>query len=155
MSISLKLKNLSQVENFQTNLSEAMQEVFIETADAITFESGQAAKEQVRSESRKPNSPSGRYLQSIHSGAVKTRFQVIGQVASNHPQAAIIEFGSRPHVIEAKDKNTLYWPGASFPVKKVNHPGTPAFRVLGHALEEGLENAQRILNQVIDKKFPA
>jgi hypothetical protein len=155
MSISLELKNSAGIKTFQAHLADAMQEVFTETADVLIFESAQAAQEQVRSESRKPNSRSGRYLQSIHSEAIKTRFQVIGQVASNHPQAAIIEFGSRPHVIEAKDKNTLFWPGAPFPVKKVNHPGTPAFRVLGSAVEEGLAKAERILSQVIDKKFPA
>jgi hypothetical protein len=153
MSISIELKNLSGIQDFQINLSEEMQEVFTETADAILFESVTTAKEQVRSESRKPNSRSGRYLQSIHPESVKTRFQVIGKIASNHPQAAIIEFGSRPHVIEAKNKSTLFWPGASYPVKKVNHPGTPAFKVLGHAAEKGLQNAQRILNQVINKKF--
>jgi hypothetical protein len=155
MTISIELKNSSGIQAFQIDLSDAVQDIFTETADVLIFESVQAAREQVRSESRKPRSRSGRYLQSIQSRAVKTRFQVIGQVASNHPQAEIIEFGSRPHVIEAKDKNTLFWPGAPFPVKKVNHPGTPAFRVLGSAVEEGLAKAERILSQVIDKKFPA
>ena len=155
MSISLKLKNKSGLKTFQTHLSDSMQEVFAETADAVIFESVLAAKEQVRNESRKPNSRSGRYLQSIHSEAVKTRFQVIGKIASNHPQAGVLEFGSRPHVIAARDKKTLFWPGASFPVRKVNHPGTPAFRVLGGAVEQGLANTGRILSRVIDKKFPA
>ena len=153
MSISLEFKNFSQVENFQTNLSEAMQEVFAETADAIIFSATEAAREQVRSESRKPNSPTGRYLQSIHSESVKTQFQVIGKIASNHPQAEVLEFGSRPHVIEAKDKKTLFWPGAAFPVKKVNHPGTPAFRVLGNAVEQGLVDAERIFHQKLVDKF--
>ncbi len=155
MTISIELKNLAELQTFQANLSQAMQMVFDETATAIIFESAQAAKEQVRSESRRPRSGSGRYLQSIHSEAVKTQFQVIGQVASNHPQAAILEFGSRPHVIEAKDKNTLFWPGALFPVKKVNHPGTPAFRVLGSAVEQGLQNAERIVQQKLVQIFPA
>lgn len=153
MTILSELKNSAGIQNFALRLSDGMQEVFTETADAILFESAQAAKEQVSSESRKPRNRSGGYLQSIHSTAVKNRFQVIGQVASDHPQATVIEFGSRPHVIEAKDKNTLFWPGASFPVKKVNHPGTPAFRVLGKAVEEGLENARRIFNQAIGNKF--
>jgi len=74
MSISIELKNLSQVETFQANLSEAMQEVFAETADAIIFSATSAAREQVSSPARKPNSRSGRYLQSIHSESVKTRF---------------------------------------------------------------------------------
>jgi len=153
MSISIELKNLSQVETFQTSLSEAMQEVFAETADAIIFSATEAAREQVSSQARKPNSPTGRYLQSIHSESFKTQFQVIGKIASDHPQAAILEFGSRPHVIEAKDKKTLFWPGAAFPVKKVNHPGTPAFRVLGSAVEQGLQNVERIVHQKLVEKF--
>src|SRR5947209_6882233 len=40
--------------------------------------------------------------------------------------AAYVEFGTKPHVIEAKTKKALYWPGASHPVRKVNHPGTAA-----------------------------
>jgi hypothetical protein len=153
MSISIEFKNSSEIQAFPTRLSDQMQEVFVQTADAIILESVGAAKEQVRSESRKPRSRSGRYLQSIHSETIKTRFQVIGQVASFHPQAAIIEFGSRPHVIQAKENNTLFWPGASFPVKQVNHPGTPAFKVLGNAVEAGLENAARIFPQKIIEKF--
>ncbi len=153
MAISIELKNSSEVQAFQIRLSDRMQAVFARTADAIIFASVVAAKEQVRNESRKPRSRSGRYLQSIHSKTTKTRFQAIGQVASTHPQAAILEFGSRPHVIAAKDNNTLFWPGAAFPVKRVNHPGTPAFRVLGNAVEAGLENATRIVQQKMIEIF--
>jgi len=78
---------------------------------------------------------------------------MVGQIASNHPQAATLEFGSRPHVIEAKDQKTLFWPGAVFPVKKVNHPGTPAFRILGSAVERALENAESIVQQRLIDKF--
>ncbi len=153
MSILIEFKNLTGVQNFQNNLAEGMQEVFSETADAILFESVTVAKDRVRSELRKPNSRTGRYLHSIHAQAVKTPFQVMGKIASNHPQAAVIEFGSRPHVIEAKDKSTLFWPGASFPAKKVNHPGTPAFKVLGQAVEQGLQNIQRDFQQNLARKF--
>jgi hypothetical protein len=38
--------------------------------------------------------------------------------------APFVEFGTKPHVIEAKDKKALYWPGAEHPVRRVNHPGT-------------------------------
>src|ERR1700719_525659 len=38
--------------------------------------------------------------------------------------APFVEFGTKPHVILPKDKKALYWPGASHPVAKVNHPGT-------------------------------
>src|SRR3954447_6771486 len=38
--------------------------------------------------------------------------------------APYVEFGTRPHTILPKDKKALYWPGASHPVSRVNHPGT-------------------------------
>lgn len=50
------------------------------------------------------------------------------------PHSATLEFGSRAHVIEAKNGKALSWPGARHPVKKVHHPGTPAQHVLRNAL---------------------
>jgi hypothetical protein len=38
--------------------------------------------------------------------------------------APYVEFGTKPHVIEPREKKALYWPGADHPVKRVNHPGT-------------------------------
>ncbi len=48
------------------------------------------------------------------------------EVGTNAPHAAIHQFGgtTRPHVIKAKSKKGLYWPGASHPVRQVNHPGS-------------------------------
>jgi hypothetical protein len=40
--------------------------------------------------------------------------------------ASYVEFGTKPHVITAKNAKALYWPGALHPVKSVNHPGTQA-----------------------------
>lgn len=37
-----------------------------------------------------------------------------------------VEFGTAPHVIEAKNAGALYWKGAEHPVRKVHHPGTKA-----------------------------
>lgn len=37
-----------------------------------------------------------------------------------------VEYGTEPHVIEPRTKKALWWPGARHPVKRVNHPGTPA-----------------------------
>lgn len=37
-----------------------------------------------------------------------------------------VEYGTEPHVIEPRTKRALWWPGAHHPVKKVQHPGTPA-----------------------------
>lgn len=60
------------------------------------------------------------------------------------PKAAWLEHGTRPHVIEPKraqpgvigpgEKKALAWPGGRHPVKRVNHPGTPALHLMRNAL---------------------
>lgn len=39
---------------------------------------------------------------------------------------ADVEYGTNPHTIVPRTKKALFWPGARHPVRKVNHPGTPA-----------------------------
>lgn len=153
MSFSIQFENLPEIQKWPFALSAEMSAVFLETAHALVLRAANAAREQVLSESRKPKSRSGRYLQSIHTEVEANPFQVIGKVASDHPQAAVLEFGSRPHVIKPKNKKTLFWPGARFPVKEIHHPGTAAFKVIGGAAEQVVENAEAILNQVLNKKF--
>jgi hypothetical protein len=72
-------------------------------------------------------------------GFRRERFRARGGVAGVRvtaldPKALIVERGSRPHVIEAKHAQALAWPGGRHPVKRVNHPGTPAFHTLRNAL---------------------
>lgn len=76
----------------------------------------------------------GHYRNSFVKHRARVRGQAAVTVANTAGYAAIIEHGSRPHVIEAKNKQALTWPGGRHPVKKVNHPGTPAFHVLRNAL---------------------
>ncbi len=56
------------------------------------------------------------------------------QVINTDGKALLLERGSRPHVIEARPGGGLFWEGARHPVKKVNHPGTPAYNFLRNAL---------------------
>lgn len=141
------------MEKLPSDLAAKMSGVFLETAQTLVHNAANAARERVLSKSRRPHAGSGRYLNSIRFVIETNPLQVTGKVGSNHPQAAVLEFGSRPHVIQAKNKATLFWPGARFPVKKVNHPGTPAFKVLGGAAEQVALNAQDIFNQVLNKTF--
>lgn len=52
--------------------------------------------------------------------------QYSGEVEPHVDYAIYVEYGTRAHVITAKNAGALYWPGAAHPVKSVNHPGTPA-----------------------------
>lgn len=45
-----------------------------------------------------------------------------------------VEYGSHPHVIRPRKKQALHWPTAVHPVKRVNHPGTPAQPFMRRAL---------------------
>lgn len=47
----------------------------------------------------------------------------------------ILEDGSKPHDITAKNGKYLYWKGAKHPVKKVNHPGIKGFKTIENVLE--------------------
>ncbi len=57
--------------------------------------------------------------------------------------APFVEFGTRPHVILPKKGEFLYWPGASHPVRKVNHPGSRR----NPFMERILSAATREINQ--------
>lgn len=57
------------------------------------------------------------------------------RVTATADHSAVIEFGSRPHIIEAKNGQALSWPGARHPVRRVQHPGTAAQHALRNALK--------------------
>lgn len=68
---------------------------------------------------------------------------------SNVKYGIVIEKGSKPHVIRAKNKKALYWKGASHPVKQVKHPGTKAKPFLIPAFEaekpKFIENLKEVI----------
>ena len=55
---------------------------------------------------------------------------------SNIKYAPGVEYGTKAHIIRAKNKKALYWKGAKHPVKKVNHPGSKAKPYLIPAFEK-------------------
>ena len=93
----------------------------------------------------------GNYFRSINSKFLDGDGLFTGKLESNSPVAGIIEFGSRPHII--RGKKLLFWPGAKYPVKEVKHPGTPAFRLLGDATEEVVEDTLNIFESALKRKF--
>ena len=69
---------------------------------------------------------------------------------SNLKYAPMVEFGTRPHIIRAKNKKALYWKGAKHPVKQVNHPGSKAKPYLIPAFEEEKDQFLEKLKEVIE-----
>jgi hypothetical protein len=68
---------------------------------------------------------------------------------SNIKYARGVEYGTKPHVIKAKNKKALYWKGAKHPVKQVNHPGSRAKPYLIPAFEKEKDQFLEKLKEVI------
>ena len=68
---------------------------------------------------------------------------------SNLKYAPMVEFGTRPHIIRAKNKKALYWKGAKHPVKQVNHPGNKAKPYLIPAFDKEKDQFLEKLKEVI------
>ena len=68
---------------------------------------------------------------------------------SNLKYAPMVEFGTRPHIIRAKNKKALYWKGAKHPVKQVNHPGSKAKPYLIPAFDKEKDQFLEKLKEVI------
>ena len=69
---------------------------------------------------------------------------------SNLKYAPMVEFGTRSHIIRAKNKKALYWKGAKHPIKKVNHPGSKAKPYLIPAFEKEKDQFLEKLKEVIE-----
>jgi HK97 gp10 family phage protein len=90
----------------------------------------------------------GTLRRSIH--AVETassRLAAEVTVGTNVTYGRMVEEGTRPHVIYPRDKQALFWKDALHPVRRVQHPGTPAQPFLVPALEN---NAARVEGEIRD-----
>ena len=68
---------------------------------------------------------------------------------SNIKYAPGVEYGTKAHIIRAKNKKALYWKGAKHPVKQVNHPGSKAKPYLIPAFEKEKDQFLEKLKEVV------
>ena len=68
---------------------------------------------------------------------------------SNIKYARGVEYGTKAHIIRAKNKKALYWKGAKHPVKQVNHPGSKAKPYLIPAFNSEKDKIIEDLKEVI------
>ena len=68
---------------------------------------------------------------------------------SNIKYAPMVEYGTKAHIIRAKNKKALYWKGTKHPVKKVNHPGSKAKPYLIPAFNQEKDQFLEKLKEVI------
>lgn len=76
----------------------------------------------------------GEYGRSFKTERVRIRGQAAVRLVNTSGHSTLLEFGTRPHVIEPNGKQALAWPGGRHPVKRVHHPGTPALHLMRNAL---------------------
>lgn len=151
MAIFLRLDSFKRVKIHFQQLSIGFKNAVGDTARALILRAERLAKNRVQSTNRKPDMGRGDYFRSIKSSFIEGSFT--GKLESDSSVSGIIEFGSRPHIIRPKGNKFLFWPGAKHPVKKIKHPGTPAFRVLGEATEEASEDICKTLEFALKRKF--
>jgi len=77
----------------------------------------------------------GEYRRGLKKDRFSNRGKAAVRVTATAAHSAVLEFGSRPHVIEPRTKQALFWAGAAHPVARVHHPGTPALHILRTALK--------------------
>lgn len=63
--------------------------------------------------------------------------------------ALAVHEGTKPHVIEPKNKKALYWDGAKHPVKRVMHPGTQANPYADRAIEQASSRMNEFISRAL------
>ena len=81
------------------------------------------------------NDRTGAARQSIQGSSTGSGGNCTIELSIGVPYGEILEKGSRSHIIEGNPY--LYWEGAPFPMRRVNHPGTKGFNALHNAASSG------------------
>ncbi len=81
-----------------------------------------------------PHRKSGDYGRAFRKERTRIGGRAAVRLVNDDWKADILERGTPPHVIEPKNKKALAWPGGRHPVRRVNHPGTPAYHFMRDAL---------------------
>lgn len=77
----------------------------------------------------------GHARQSLQGGVDPWGDQYILYLSHGVEYGIFLEMGSGPREIRPKTKKALYWPGAKHPVKKVRHPGSKAYAIVGPTVD--------------------
>ncbi len=86
----------------------------------------------------------GNLRRSIHSELESVgATSAMAKIGTDVEYARAIEYGTAARVIVPTNKKALYWPGADHPVRRVNHPGTPAKPFLRPAFDTKRDAASR------------
>lgn len=127
----LKITGIEELKSNTLRLSKGFVNELIPATNAGSLPITNEAKRLCRKKT-------GTTAASIHFENLKVqRFRVENGIAPADDQkhAIGLERGNPPHVIFPKNKQALYWEGAAHPVRKVNHPGNPAYPFMRPAFD--------------------
>lgn len=90
----------------------------------------------------------GELIGSFEHEVVREANEIIGRIKNTAGHAAHVEFGTKPHVIEPRDKKNLTFKvdGQWISTKKVNHPGFAGIPFLRGALISKKREVKDILD---------
>jgi HK97 gp10 family phage protein len=92
----------------------------------------------------------GTLRRSIYTDIQDSGFKgIVGQDSNMASYGIGVEYGTRPHTIEPVNKRALYWKGALYPVRRVNHPGTAAHPFMQPALDDNIDNIKAYFDKAI------
>lgn len=83
--------------------------------------------------------------QSLHGGVDDNGGQLVLYLSHGMEYGIWLEKGTDPHEIKPKDKKALFWPGAKHPVKKVMHPGTKSYAIVGPTVDVHIGRIRRTI----------
>ena len=141
MTDFLDLRQLARShERFKQNHNQAVELSATEAANA-------GEKLSRRRPGFTPRSPIGGAASRTKGRIIRRRGKVIVRLENDAKHAAILEKGSRPHIIRAKPGKTLRFVkgGKTIFTKAVRHPGTKPYRFLS----KGRDVASRKFEQVM------
>ncbi len=88
----------------------------------------------------------------LKSAVFKSNYRTGGSVymGNGAPYFHWVLDGTRPHLIQFRNKQALFWKGAAHPVKSVHHPGTKANPYFDKGYESGLKENEVYIRQFED-----
>jgi len=141
--INVKIVNLPQIRSaFRAAPASMTKNLNIAIKKGILFIAGESAK---RTPVRTGN------LRASHFRSESLEFRnLYGKLQPSPRYAVFVHEGSKPHIIEARNKKALYWPGAAHPVKRVFHPGSKANPFLARAVTASQNQVDKFFIEAVD-----
>ena len=142
----IRIAGLTEAVGTLRNIPPAMERSVILQMAQIAYDSTQrGAQRHTR------QGGTGALLQSLFNRRTPTGGREVGHDTQRAPHAFFINAGTRPHIIEPKNKKALRWSGGGrfFFAKRVHHPGYRGDAYIIEAATESLRLFRSIVDQAM------